>query len=728
MVLAMCARPGPPPDTSPPLSAPWPDPVASIPAPPPAPEREPEPDPEPEPVLVSPVSPLVEGPILLRIGLLSDLGRVVLPCCDGEVSAHPGLDPAAGATQSVVSPLRVEPAAVVARRGVWRVQVAALKDEMQARGLAERLGQSAAEPATAVFDAATDLYRVRLGRFEERGAAEELQRRLSTLGVDASWVVDEGGGIGDAGFLVTQAGVTSRVEGRWFALTSSETVRVEGRRYRGRILLYINDRGTINVINEVPLEEYLRGVVPREMGPRVFNQLEALKAQAVAARTYAVRTRGEFAQEGYDMCSTPRCQVYGGVEDEDALSDQAVRETAGQVLVQGAAGSVASVIEALYSSTCGGHTEDVEHVFPLKRAEYLRAVPCLESGTLPFATSAPAGLPFATDFARRHLGVSGPNTRPRSLARLEVVRWVGRELGLASEVGLFVTAEDPAYFFPTPPPGWSPADLRLAVYLLKLDLLEGPLDRPLLAAELDGLLWRLALHRGSATEEEGTLRGLRDGGIAWLGKDGERWSGLASPAPAFRSLLRGGVAGSAAILEAAVAADLALVAGDRVRIVSYDGRPVAIVQQLSREGVVFDRTSNRSSWTRRHTDAALRAAVRVRYPGFDFARFEVLARGRSGRVSKLRLLDTAGAAVDVEGLAIRWTLDLPDTWFAYQRQAPRAPGGEGAWLFRGRGWGHGVGMCQVGSYGMALRGRTYEEILRHYYSGVRLARVEDLRR
>jgi stage II sporulation protein D len=161
-------------------------------------------------------------------------------------------------------------------------------------------------------------------------------------------------------------------------------------------------------------------------------------------------------------------------------------------------------------------------------------------------------------------------------------------------------------------------------------------------------------------------------------------------------------------------------------VVSYDGKPVALIQQLSREGVVFDRTSNRSSWTRRHSDSALRASVRTRYPGFDLDHFEVMERGRSGRVSKLRLFDATGAALDIEGLAIRWTLDLPDTWFAFQRQPPRAPGGEGAWLFRGRGWGHGVGMCQVGSYGMALRGRTYEEILRHYYSGARLAAVDSL--
>ena len=97
------------------------------------------------------------------------------------------------------------------------------------------------------------------------------------------------------------------------APAGNSSVRVQGKRYRGRILVYLNDRGALNLINELPIEEYLRGVVPSEMGPELYNQLEALKAQAVAARTYTLRNLGEFAREGYDICATPRCQVYGGM-------------------------------------------------------------------------------------------------------------------------------------------------------------------------------------------------------------------------------------------------------------------------------------------------------------------------------------------------------------------------------------------------------------------------------
>jgi stage II sporulation protein D len=133
----------------------------------------------------------------------------------------------------------------------------------------------------------------------------------------------------------------------------------------------------------------------------------------------------------------------------------------------------------------------------------------------------------------------------------------------------------------------------------------------------------------------------------------------------------------------------------------------------------LNRTSNRSSWTRYRSDSELARLVKVRYPDLDFTTFEILRRGKSGRVSKIRVRGEQDRAVEVEGLAVRWTLDLPDTWFSAKRISPK--GKEAGWLFTGRGWGHGVGMCQVGSYGMAVRGHGYREILQHYYSGVEIA-------
>ena len=139
--------------------------------------------------------------------------------------------------------------------------------------------------------------------------------------------------------------------------------------YRGRLALRATVRGTLHVINRVGLEDYLKGVVPSEMGPRVYDEVEALKAQAVAARSYAARHRGQFAVEGYDLCATPRCQVYSGAAAESPLSTRAVEETAGEVLLWKGA-----VADALFTSTCGGRTENAPDVMA-GYAKRRRAVP-----------------------------------------------------------------------------------------------------------------------------------------------------------------------------------------------------------------------------------------------------------------------------------------------------------------------------------------------------------------
>ena len=156
------------------------------------------------------------------------------------------------------------------------------------------------------------------------------------------------------------------------------------------------------------IDDYLRGVVPREMGPKIYDNLDALKAQAVAARTYTLKNLGEFAQEGYDICATPRCQVYGGMTSEHPLSDRAVLETSAEVLLYDGA-----YAEALYSSTCGGHTENVDVVFPRKANSYLRGVPCLETGIDRLAGAADRTLTLAATLPRR---LAPPGSSPVAAA------------------------------------------------------------------------------------------------------------------------------------------------------------------------------------------------------------------------------------------------------------------------------------------------------------------------
>src|SRR5437762_4514576 len=102
-------------------------------------------------------------------------------------------------------------------------------------------------------------------------------------------------------------------------LQGNAGIDVDNRTYRGSIEIFGNSRNTFTVVNELPLEDYLLGVVPNELSPATFGQIEALKAQAVAARTYANRNMGQSRLEGYDICNTDACQVYMGSGTEDPL-------------------------------------------------------------------------------------------------------------------------------------------------------------------------------------------------------------------------------------------------------------------------------------------------------------------------------------------------------------------------------------------------------------------------
>lgn len=152
------------------------------------------------------------------------------------------------------------------------------------------------------------------------------------------------------------------------------TVKIEAKdptSYRGAIEFRIGYKGTqprIVPINVVGMESYLKGVVPSEM-PASWNR-EALKAQAVAARTYAVRHMKTKPGDGY-INDTVQYQAYKGTKNEKDNSNQAVEETRGEVLAYNG-----SLIDALYSSSNGGYTEAPENVWQSsKGAPYLQAKP-----------------------------------------------------------------------------------------------------------------------------------------------------------------------------------------------------------------------------------------------------------------------------------------------------------------------------------------------------------------
>ena len=164
--------------------------------------------------------------------------------------------------------------------------------------------------------------------------------------------------------VVIPAGARARIE------PAASPLEIEGRAYRGALEVFGNSRHTLTVVNELPLEEYLRGVVPNELNPTTFDQIEALKTQAVAARTYIQRNMGQYKAEGFDICATDACQVYFGALTEHPLATQAINETRGVVATYDG-----MPINALYSSTCGGRTENAENIFG-EKVPYLMSTIC----------------------------------------------------------------------------------------------------------------------------------------------------------------------------------------------------------------------------------------------------------------------------------------------------------------------------------------------------------------
>ncbi|MBN2312941.1 MAG: SpoIID/LytB domain-containing protein [Sedimentisphaerales bacterium] len=138
---------------------------------------------------------------------------------------------------------------------------------------------------------------------------------------------------------------------------------LNGKDYRGKLRLIIHPDGrSFDAINLVPPEPYLAGVVGAEMPD--YWEIEALQAQAIAARTYCFYIKKRFgAHRNWDVKQTAAHQVYRGIDAESAQVWQAVNQTKGQVLVCRQADGTEDIFPSYYSSTCGGHTENSENVF-----------------------------------------------------------------------------------------------------------------------------------------------------------------------------------------------------------------------------------------------------------------------------------------------------------------------------------------------------------------------------
>jgi len=162
---------------------------------------------------------------------------------------------------------------------------------------------------------------------------------------------------------------------RSLKISAPGVIQINGKGYRGTIEICAAEKGLL-VIDDIPLEDYLVGLINCEISSQW--PIEAVKAQAVVARTFALYQKSSRKNMPYHLESTVYDQVYEGCDIEDSRAARAVEETSGEVLTYGGV-----IIQSFFHSSCGGHTEASENVWSM-RLPYLRGVVCT------YCTSSPS--------------------------------------------------------------------------------------------------------------------------------------------------------------------------------------------------------------------------------------------------------------------------------------------------------------------------------------------------
>jgi SpoIID/LytB domain protein len=234
----------------------------------------------------------------------------------------------------------------------------------------------------------TTVYWVTLGMFKSERSAEKFRDKMYTRDI-SGWVIDESvlGPQGNIEVLDAKGRAKAYADSR-VVITSDAPIEIlnvpfgvgfwgsgkrENRSYIGPIEVVVDKRGKLAVVNDVNMEEYVKGVVPVEINLSAHE--EALKTQAVAARTEAIAKLGiHHVYDPYDFCATQHCQEFGGLTRRTPRTNAAVEATRGQALMRDG-----SLVDAVYSANCGGHTEHNENVWSSRPDKALRGVSDLYS-------------------------------------------------------------------------------------------------------------------------------------------------------------------------------------------------------------------------------------------------------------------------------------------------------------------------------------------------------------
>jgi stage II sporulation protein D len=535
-------------------------------------------------------------------------------------------------------------------------------------------------------------------------------------------------------------------------------VRVNGKAYRGKIELFVNDRGTLTVVNVVPLEEYLKGVVPNELG---FPALEAEKAQAVAARTYAIANINQFGKQGFDILPTTRSQVYRGYSSESQMATRAVLETKGIVATYHG-----KPINALYTSTCGGRTENSENIFEFAEP-YLRGVECSLEGRQQFdpflikSTRNTAQLKNDGDLDLvRQTAILSVNSfsipAPRFTdewfeaqpSQSELANWIGQ---LAYRFGKPTPAVTPesakpgelakilgSFVYPEAFADTLMSESDINYQLSFLDATEVPKDARANTAALlrDGwisLYPDLTLKPKQAFSRAKMLRLV----LQIMNK--KKWmpglqSGVAKASTDGKLVLKNGKVDKQLIVRTDVylfrqfgddmyqVREAALIGGETV---SYHTNPAGEVDYLEIKPVTGVTTAERDSsftlWNKTLSAGQVQARLSRYVRGIGtLYDVRIAVKGYSRRAIDLEITGSNGT-FHLKGGKIRSALQLNEQLFVMNKryEGTRAI----SYSFTGRGWGHGVGMCQYGAYGLAKMGVKYDAIVKHYYTGIDLTKA-----
>lgn len=748
----------------------------------------------------APTQPAIPNPTIVQISGKEPSIRVALTtdARAAVISTSSHLMKATGSDSTLLaldtSRIRVEPRLLspippAAADDVYRVLVAGTTSKEEADDEAKEIKKLTGEETQAVLDSETKTWSVAVGPKRPREEAEELRARLDAAGLEASISGPPPAPViaasTNASTQRSNVRLTSKPAGPSREVVASSTtnaslfsssapvafasddeknapVRYNDKAYRGRIEVFTNLRGNLTVVNELGLEDYVRGVVANELSPGGYPALEALKAQAIAARTYALKNMGQFMSQGFDILPTTRSQVYRGLTSEHPLSSRAVDETRGLIATYGG-----EPINALYTSTCGGRTENSENIFN-QAVPYLRGRDCAAEGALALSTfniktsREPADLkedsnvPLARDVSLlllQNFGTLQSRVSDSWLANdasvSEVRNWLANVARIAKQIAPTVTEDV------NRPPAFATA-LASAVFgesrtstllneadadylLATSDAQDVPeINRADLAMLIrdghyspypDGTLKpRHAITRGRALHaiarvlenrnllqlQKATARPTVDGQLVLRSTKGKDMPLRVSDEAFLFRQIGERMYGVRTVV---------LVGGEPVLYhVGPDGQVDYLEVRPAQNGAAADRSSPFANWSRMmslgQVQSRLARAARGIGPITDL---QVVSRGYSHRVTDLEIIGVNGTA-HVKGGRIRSALGLPEQLFVIDRDYDDN-GRVTELVFTGRGWGHGVGMCQVGAYGLAKQGWSFDRILKAYYSNIDLTKM-----